>query len=205
MAWDSRHVAVVRCWGLDVALVCGLLLAAVVLVVGDVFVELPMLRDQVRILHVLPALAAVVLPFPLVDRTPGLTLVAARSPGCLSLLRLGGVVLTSLPVPIALLAGGWSLSSALVSVGFVGIAAAACAFLGLWYWAPMLGLLVGWLQVGSREAVSTAGWPWLVADLALLVAGGGVYVVVETARARRSVRAAGTSSETGRGADTIRP
>ena len=207
MAWDDRHAAVVRSWGLDVALAIGLLLAAVVLVVGDVLVELPMLRDQIRILHVLPALAAVVLPFPLVDRTPGLTLVAARSPAALSLLRLGGVVLASLPVPAALLAGGWTLPAALVGVAFVGIAAAACAFLGLWYWAPMLGLLVVWMQWGSREreAVYTAGWPWLVVDLALLAAGGGAYVAVETARVRRRVRAAGTSSETRRGADTIRP
>lgn len=204
MAWDSRRVAVVRSWGLGVALAAGLFFAAASLLVGDVYVELPMVRDQVRILHVFPGLAAVVLPFPLVDRTSGLTLVAARSPAALALLRLGGVVLTSFPVAAALLAVGWTLPAALVVLGFIGVAATACALVGLWYWAPMLGLLVVWLQWGSREEVFTAGWPWLVADLAVLVVGGGTYVAIETARVRLRVRSAGTSSESRRRADTIR-
>ncbi len=205
MAWDNRYVAVLRSWGLGVALGAGLVLAAASLLVGDVYVDLPMLRDQIRILHVFPGLAALVLPVPLVDRTPSLTLMTMRSPAVLSLLRLGGVVLASLPVVAALLLVGWTLPAALVVIGFVGGAAVVCSLVGLWYWAPMLGLLVVWLQWGSREQAFTAGWLWLVADLAALVVGGGAYVAVETARVRLRVRTAGTSSESRRPADTIRP
>lgn len=205
MAWDRRHVTVVRAWGLGVAAACGGLLAAVTLLLGDVYVDLPMVRDQVRILHILPGLAALVLPFPLLDRTPFLTLMSVRSPAALSVVRLCGVVLASVPVALALLLVGWTLPAALVVVGFIGVAAGACAAFGLWYWAPMLCLLIVWLQWGSREDVFSAGWAWLVADLGALALGGGAYVAVETARVRRKVRAAGTSSESRRRADTIRP
>ncbi|MFC7502569.1 hypothetical protein ACOACQ_05435 [Nocardioides sp. CPCC 206347] len=205
MAWDRRCFAVIRAWGLGVSLVAGVVLAGVVLVVGDVYLDLPALRDRVRIVHVFPGLAAVVLPFPLVDRTPGLTLLSVRPPAVLALLRLGGVLLTSAPVVVAVLLVGWTLPGALVVVAFVGIAAAACALAGLWYWVPMMGLLVVWLQWGSREQVVTAGWVWLVADLAVLVVGGIGYVAIGARRVRRVVREVGTSSGSGRPADTIRP
>lgn len=205
MAWDRRRVAVLRAWGLGVAAASGGILAAMTLLLGDVYIGLPMLRDQVRILHVLPGLAALVLPFPLVDRTPFLTLMTVRSPAVLSLLRLCGVVLAGLPLVAALLVVGRTLPAALVVVGFIGVAAGTCAVLGLWYWAPMLCLLVGWLQGGSGEEAFRAGWPWLVADLAVLVVGGGAYVAVESGRVRLRVREVGTSSGSGRGADTIRP
>ncbi|WP_182377499.1 hypothetical protein [Nocardioides sp. WS12] len=205
MAWDRRRVAVIRAWGLAAGLAAGVVLAGVTLVVSDVYLDLPTLRDRVRIVHVFPGLAAVVLPFPLVDRTPGLTLMSARPPVVLALFRLGGVLLTSAPVVAALLLVGWTLPGALVVVAFLGIAAAACALAGLWYWVPMMGLLVVWLQWGSREEVVHAGGVWLSVDVALFVVGSALYVALECGRVRSLTREAGTSSGRRRGADTIRP
>ncbi|WP_157537204.1 hypothetical protein [Nocardioides sp. Root190] len=188
MVWDERWPAVARTWGLGVGLLVGVCLAIAVAVVGDVVVELPSLRDQVRIIHVFPGLAAVVLPFRLLDRTPDLTVLSTAPPERVFVLRLVGALIATVPLILALRAAGWSSAAALVVPAFVGLGALACVTLGSWYWAPMLFVMVLWLQWGSRDWPYTAPDSLILLDLLVVAGGGAAYVIGESQRLRRRQR-----------------
>lgn len=181
-------VAVVRGWGLGAALVAALALCVVGSLAGDVYVDLPFLGDRTIILHLLPVLTGMALGFPLVDRTPELTLLA---PGSLRLpvLRLVGTLVVALPVLGTLLAAGWTAPGASVVLGMLGITALSAAVLGLWYWVPFFGVVVAWVQGRSPMDAAGAGAGWLAASLGALALGGAAYLVLSTLRVRRQVRA----------------
>ena len=199
MAWTrpalARCAAVLRAWGLVAALGSAAALALLALVAGDVYVELPVMGRKLTVLHLLPVLTAMAVSFPLVDRTPDLTLQAGRSVLAMSVFRLVTVAVVALPVALALVAGGWPAGGAAAVLGFVGLAAVAAAVLGLWYWAPLLVAMVAWLRLRPPYLVETAGTDWLLLSLVTLVGGGAVHVAIEGWRVRRVVR----------GLDTIRP
>lgn len=199
MGWGrpgfTRGLAVVRAWGFVAALVATAALALLAAVAGDVYVELPVLGNKTTMLHLLPVLTAMAASFPLVDRMPGITLQAGRSVAGMSALRVIGIAVVALPVAVALVAGGWSVGGAAAVLGFVGLAAVAAALLGLWYWAPLLVVMVAWLKLRPPYLAEAAGTDWLLLSLATLLAGAVVYVAIESWRVRRVVRAV----------DTIRP
>lgn len=172
----------------------GLALAGVVATVGEAYFDVPGLRNRVLINHVLPSLAAVVLPFPLIDRTPMLTLMAARPAWQALLMRLCVVGVVAVPVALALVGVGWTLAASLSVFGWVGVAAVSCAALGQWFWAPTLLLGVVWLQWGPREWSYWAGLEWVAVDIALLLVGSSVYVTWESAKIRRLTRASSLSA-----------
>lgn len=184
----SRVPAVARAWGLDVGLGVALALAGVALLAGDAAVELPVIQNRTTVLNALPVLAATALGYPLVDRWPELSRLAGRSPAGLPVLRLLAVVAVSLPVPVALVAAGWTARAAVVVLGFAGVVALLVTVLGLWYWVPMFGVLVAWVQLRPAYLEVTASPAWLAGSLGVLVAGGAGYVLVETWRVRRAVR-----------------
>lgn len=186
----GRAGAVARTWGLGAALAVSLALAGVALVAGDAYVELPVFENRTTVLNALPVLAAMALGFPMVDRWPELTRVAGWSPLRLPVLRLAAVTLVSVPVPLALVAAGWRLSAAAVVLGLVGVAALAVAALGLWYWVPMFGVLVAWVQLRPAYLEVSAGLAWLAGSIGALLLGGAGYVLVEAVRVRRQVSAA---------------
>ena len=179
-----------RAWGLVGGLAVALALAGVATLAGDAAVELPLIENRTTVLNALPVLTATALGYPLVDRWPELTRVVAWSPARLFALRLLAVVMVSLPVPIVLVAAGWTARAASVVLAFVGVAALLVTVLGLWYWVPMFGVLVAWVQVRPAYLEITASTTWLAGSLGLLLLGGAGYVVVETARVRRQVSAA---------------
>lgn len=181
-----------RAWGLGGGLAVALALAVVATIAGDLSVELPIIENRTTVLNALPVLTATALGYPMVDRWPELTRVVGWSPARLFALRLLAVALVSLPVPIALVAAGWTARAATVVLGFVGVAALLVTVLGLWYWVPMFGVLVAWVQVRPAYLEVTASTAWLVGSLGLLLLGGAGYVVVETWRVRRQVRALDT-------------
>lgn len=203
MAWDSRVLSVVRAWGLGVALLVALSLGGAALLAGDVYVDLPGVPDIVAVLHLFPGLVAMALAFPLVDRTPEWTLLSARGPVPLLLGRLAGVLALATLVAACVRAAGWSVAGTGVVLGFVGVAALASAVLGLWYWAPVLGLTYGWVQWPARDEAVRAGPAWAALWLVVLLAGGAGYVLVEASRVRRQVGGAGSGARCR--ADTIRP
>ncbi|MCX6401831.1 MAG: hypothetical protein NTX33_18110 [Propionibacteriales bacterium] len=205
MTPDSRAPAVVRAWALGVAFLAALALGGLALLVGDVVVDLPGVRDIVFVLHMVPGLAAIALAFPLVDRTPDLTLLSATHPARLFALRFAGLVVVATPVAVCVGVAGWTAAGAGVVLGFVGVAGLFSAILGLWYWGPMLVGLYGWIRWPDCDAAAHAGPWWLLPWLGLLGLCGAAYVVISSRRVQRVVRAAGTSSESGRDADTIRP
>lgn len=179
-----------RAWGLGGGLAVALALAAVATIAGDVSVELPIIENRTTVLNALPVLTATALGYPMVDRWPELSRVVAWSPARLFTLRLLAVVLVTLPVPIALVAAGWTVRAATVVLGFVGVAALLVTVLGLWYWVPMFGVLVAWVQVRPAYLEVTASTAWLVGSLGLLLLGGAGYVAVESWWVRRQVSAA---------------
>lgn len=205
MSRVARGWAVARAWSLDGALAVSLGLAAAALLTSDAYVELPFLRNRLAVLHLMPVLAGMALGFPLVDRMPELALLAPRSPMRLPALRMGCLVLVSLPVPAALVALGWSVGGASTVLGFVGIAAASAALLRLWYWAPMFGVLVAWGYASPDRLSGVAGPEWRTPALLALAVGGSLYVAVEAWRVRRVVRGVGAESDDGHAVDTIRP
>ncbi|KRA38345.1 MULTISPECIES: hypothetical protein [unclassified Nocardioides] len=194
-----------RVWGLGVALATAGALSGATLMVGDVHLSVPGVRDAVAVLHTLPGLTAVALAFPLVDRTPDLTLMATVPPWRHFAMRFAAVVALSMPVAACVHAALWSIAGAGAVLGFVGLAAVGCACLGLWYWGPTLLLSFGWIHWPGRDEAALADPIWLVAWLGLLGLCGAGYVAISVRRVQRVVRAAGTSSESRRGADTIRP
>lgn len=191
----ARCAAVLRAWGLVAALAAAAGLTLLALVAGDVYVDLPVMGRKLTVLHLLPVLTAMAVSFPLVDRTPDVTLQAGRSVLTISACRLVAVAVVALPVPAALVAGGWTVGGAATVLGFVGVAAVAAAVLGLWYWAPLLVAMVAWLKLRPPYLVEAAGTDWLLLSLAALVGGGAIHVAIEGWRVRRVVRAL----------DTIRP
>lgn len=202
------HVQAVRtvagCWGLGAALVASLALCAVGVLAGDVYVELPFLRNKTILLHLLPVLSAMALGFGLVDRTPELTLLAP-APVRLPLLRLAGTVAVALPVLVTLVAAGWTLAGASVVLAMLGLAALSAALLRLWYWVPFFAIVVGWAQARSPAAAATAGPGWLLVSLGVLAAGGAAYVLVEAWRVRRVIHGDDARTRGGRDLDTMRP
>lgn len=160
------------------------------LVAGDAYVELPVFENRTTVLNALPVLAAMALGYPMVDRWPELTGVAGWSLLRLPTLRLAAVVVVSVPVQLALVAAGWRVSAAAVVLGLVGVAAVAVAALGLWYWVPMFGVLVAWVQLRPAYLEVSAGPGWLAGSIGTLLLGGVAYVLVEAARVRRQVSAA---------------
>ncbi|WP_418062298.1 hypothetical protein [Pimelobacter simplex] len=186
MAWASRALAVARAWGLVAALGVGVLMMLGALGTGDTPLSLPVLGNPTTVLHVMPVLGAIAVGFPLVDRWPELTLLAPSAPWRSPLLRLLGCVVASLPVVAGLVGVGWTLAGASVAVGFVGLVALAVPLLRLWYWAPMLVVLVLWARLRPASLASTAAPVWLAIAGAALAAGGAVYVGLETARVQRS-------------------
>lgn len=180
-------LAVVRCWGLGAAFFAALGLCIVGSLAGDVYVDLPLLADRTIVIHLLPVLTGMALGFPLVDRTPELTLLAPVSHR-LPVLRLVGTLVVSLPVLVTLLAAGWTSAGASVVLGMLGLAALSAAVLGPWYWVPFFGVVVAWVQVRSPEAAATAGPGWLPVSLGAFALGGAAYVVLSTLRVRRQVR-----------------
>ena len=180
-----------RSWSVAASAWSGLGLAVAVSLVGEAYVDVPGLHNRVLINHVLPSLAAVVLPFPLIDRTPTLTLMAARPPWRALLMRLCVVGAVAVPVVIALVSVGWTLAASLSVFAWLGVAAVACAALGQWFWAPTLLLGVVWLQWGPREWPYGAGLEWVAVDTALLLVGSLVYVVWEAGKIRRLTRGVG--------------
>ncbi|HWJ11482.1 MAG TPA: hypothetical protein VNS46_19035 [Nocardioides sp.] len=205
MAWASRAWAVARAWSLDAAIALSLTLVAVALLTSDAYVEVPFLRNRLAVLHLLPVLTAMALGFPLVDRTPWLTLLSPHPALRQPLLRLGAVILVSLPLVAVLVALGWTLAAASVVLGFVGVVAPCAALLRLWYWAPMFGVLVAWAFQGPGRLAGVVGPEWRLFSAAALLLGGSLYVAAEAARVRRVVRGAPADSEEGRALDTIRP
>lgn len=199
MGWDRptfvRALAVLRAWGLVPALLSAAGLALLAVVAGDVYVELPVIRNKMTMLHLLPALTAMAGAFPLVDRTPGVTLQAGRAVAGLAALRVTGVAVVALPVAVALVVGGWTVGGAAAVLGFVGVAAVGAALLGLWYWAPLLLMMAAWLKLRPPYLAEAAGTDWLLLSLASLLAGAAVYIAIECWRVRRVVSAV----------DTIRP
>lgn len=206
--WPAEQLraarAVVGCWGLGAALVASLGLCVVGSLAGDVYVELPFLRNKTVVLHLIPVLSAMALGFGLVDRTPGLTLLAPV-PLRLPLLRLAGTLVVALPVLGTLVGAGWTLAGASVVLGMLGLAALSAALLRLWYWVPFFGLVVGWAQARSPVAAATAGPGWLLLSLGVLAAGGAAYVLVETWRVRRVIHGDDARTRGGRDLDTMRP
>ncbi len=190
-----RALAVARAWGLGGGLALALALAGVAGLAGDVYVELPVIENRTTVLNALPVLTATALGYPMVDRWPELTRLVGWSPARLFAARLLAVVAVSLPVPLALVAAGWTPRAASVVLGFVGVAALLVAVLGLWYWVPMFGVLVAWVQVRPAYLEVSASTGWLVGSLGTLLLGGAGYVAAESWRVRRAVRAL----------DTIRP
>lgn len=204
MASPDRARVVARVWGLPAALVASLALCTVVVLAGDVWVEVPLLRNQITLLHLVPALTGMALGFPLVDRTPDLTLLAV-APGRLPMLRLMAVVAVSSPVIVVLMAAGWTWAGASVVLGFVGFAALAAGMLRLAYWVPFFAVVVTWGQLRAPWEAAAAGPWWLVGSLGSLVAGGASYVAIGAWRVRRVVRGGDAKSGCGHGLDTIRP
>lgn len=170
-------------------MVVAVVLCIVGSLAGDVYVDLPFLGERTIIVHLLPVLSAMALGFPLVDRTPELTLLA---PGSLRLplLRLAGTVVVALPVLGTLLAAGWTPAGAAVVLGMLGVAALSAALLGHWYWLPFFGVVVAWAQGRSPTEAASAGAGWLASSLGVLALGGATYVLAETMRVRRQVRGA---------------
>lgn len=187
-----RVLAVARAWGLGGGLAVSLALAGVATIAGDAAVELPVIENRTTVLNALPVLTAAALGYPMVDRWPELTRLVAWSPARLFALRLLAVALVALPVPVALVAGGWTARAASVVLGFVGVAALLVTVLGLWYWVPMFGVLVAWVQVRPAYLEVTASTAWVVGSFGLLLLGGAGYVATEAWRVRRQVRALDT-------------
>lgn len=187
-----RVLAVARAWGLGGGLAVSLALAGVATIAGDAAVELPVIENRTTVLNALPVLTAAALGYPMVDRWPELTRLVAWSPARLFALRLLAVALVALPVPVALVAGGWTARAASVVLGFVGVAALLVTVLGLWYWVPMFGVLVAWVQVRPAYLEVTASTAWVVGSFGVLLLGGAGYVATEAWRVRRQVRALDT-------------
>lgn len=205
MACSSRVLVVARVWGLGSALVVAFVVGCFALMVGDVFVPVPGVRDIVAVLHMVPGLAAIALAFPLIERTPDLTVLSAHSPNRLFALRFIGVVGVSLPVAVCVDLAGWSASGAAMVLGFVGLAAVASAALGIWYWGPALVLMYAWIHWPGRDSFAFAGPFWLAVWLAVVGVCGVSYVVISARRVHRVVRGVGAKSGSGQGLDTIRP
>lgn len=194
-----------RAWGLGGGLAVAGALAGVALVAGDVYVELPLVENRTTVLHALPVLTATALGYPMVDRWPDLSLVAGRPPARLFALRLLAVVVLSVPVLLALVAAGWTVPAATVVLAATGVAALLVAVLGLWYWVPMFGVLVAWVQLRPSYLLEGRGAVVLAGTMLVLAAGGAAYVAIGAGRVRRAVRATGAESEVGADLATMRP
>lgn len=171
---------------LAAALAAAVTVAMGALITGDTPLALPMAGNPTTVLHLMPVLGAVVVGFPLVDRWPELTLLSQAPPACHPALRLGGCVTAALPVPVALGATGWTAAGASVVLGFVGVVALVVPLLRLWYWAPMLVVIMAWVRLRDPHRAVVAGEEWWAVSLAALALGGGAYVIVETVRLRRA-------------------
>ncbi len=195
MAWASvrRGHAVARAWGLMASAGLCVGLGAVALIATDAYVDLPLLRNRTTVLHLLPVLAATAAGFPLVDRTPDLTLVSSRHPAVLPIWRLAGTAAAMLPTVAGLVAAGWTVAGASVALGFVGVAALAAGVLRLWYWAPMLVAVVLWAHLRPPYLAVAAGWGWAGASLLMLVVGGAACAATQAHRVRRATQTRRTS------------
>jgi len=186
MAWASRAPAVSRAWGLVAALGASVVLSLGVLATGDTPLALPFLANPTTVLHLMPVLGATAVGFPLVDRWPELTLLAPGNPARLAALRLAGSAGAALPLVAALVGAGWTVAGASVVLGFVGVAALVVPLLRLWYWAPMLGVVLLWAQLRPAYLAATAAPVWLAIAGAAFSVGGAAYVVAEAVRVQRS-------------------
>lgn len=186
MAWARRGLAVARAWGLGAAFGAGVLMMLGSLGTGDTPLALPVLGNPTTVLHLMPVLGAVAVGFPLVDRWPELTRLAPARPWRQPVLRLLGCATAALPLVGGLVAVGWTLAGASVVLGFLGVVALGVPLLRLWYWAPMLGVVLLWAQLRPAYLAATAAPVWLAIAGAAFSVGGAAYVVAETVRVQRS-------------------
>lgn len=167
-------ITLLRCWGLDRALVVGLVVSLVAALLSDESLRLPYLRLPIPAPMLLPPLLAVLLTWPLVDRWPSHRATAARAAYVAPLSRLVGTVAICVST-------GWvgssasGMSAALTCAG-TGLAALTTAVLGAR--APFAMLLVGygWLSYLTAHPVNVVTQrPWTVACVSLLI-GGATYL-----------------------------
>lgn len=183
MDWARRTLAVYRAWGLGTALGVSVVLAGIAVVAGDASLNLSIVHNRITTVHVLPVLTATALGFPLVDRTPGLTVLGKRSSAFVPTVRLLAAAVVALPVASALVLIGWTVAGASVVVGFLGVSAVFVSLLRIWYWAPMLVVMVVWVALRPPYAAVGAGGEWMAISVATLLLGGTFFIGIESWRA----------------------
>jgi hypothetical protein len=143
--------AALRAWGAGrVTLVCGLAVLLVETTATDQF-GLPTVEDRVNGWSLLPALVALTVVEPLVDRSPQLTEHATRAPVVIALARLGLAFAGAGAVAgYCLLSPEGGLVAAYVLTA-VALAAVMVALLGPWYWVPLLPIAFAWLQQAAGD------------------------------------------------------
>ena len=107
---------------------------------------LPTIEQRLNGWSLLPALVAITMAEPLVDRSPYLTEHATRSPAVIAVARLALAYAGAGAVAgYCLLSSDGAVVASYVVV-FLSLAAFAAALLGPWYWVPLLPLSFAWLQ-----------------------------------------------------------
>jgi hypothetical protein len=181
--------AALRAWGI---VRIGVVIVGAVLLVETTATDqlvLPGVDERINGWALVPALVAMTLCEPLVDRSPELTELATRSPVVVALARLllvhagaatvAGYCLLS---PEGVVAAQWVVASIAVATG-------AAALLGPWYWASLLPLSFAWLQHAAGDfprqsfAIPAAVLVGLV--LGTVVVHVGATLVREEAQRRR--------------------
>lgn len=177
-----------RVWGLGrVVLTVGAAVLLIETTAADQF-SLPGIEDRINGWSLVPALVALTLAEPLVDRAPQLTEHATRSPVAIALARLalacagaGAVAGYCLWSPDGALVAPWVLAA-------LGLAAVAVAMIGPWYWALILPIGFGWLQAAAGQFPSPSfGMPATVL-LVIVVSSALAYVAGSLIRARPAGR-----------------
>ncbi|KAA1427880.1 hypothetical protein [Nocardioides antri] len=184
-------IAALRAWGVSrVVLVVGVAVVVIETTATDQF-TLPTIEDRINGWALVPALVALTLAEPLVDRSPELTEHATRSPVVIALARL------ALAYAGAVVVAGYCLFSpeggvvAAYVLTSLALASVAAALIGPWYWAPLVPITFAWLQQ-TAGAFPRPSFAIPVAVLVGTVAGSSiVYAGATVIRARPAGRPPG--------------
>ncbi|RHW25811.1 hypothetical protein D0Z08_17365 [Nocardioides immobilis] len=143
--------AALQAWGVGRV---GLLIGAAVLLIETTATDqflLPTFPDRLNGWALVPALVALTMAEPLVDRSPDLTRHATRSPVVIALARLalayagaGAVAGYCLLSPDGRMVAAYVLAA-------LSLAAGTVALTGPWYWVPLLPISFAWLQHAAGD------------------------------------------------------
>lgn len=138
--------AALRAWGAGRLV---LLVGAAVLLIETTATDqfgFPGIQQRINGWSLLPALVAIAMTEPLVDRSRDLTEHATRSPALVALARLALAYAGAGAVAgYCLLSSDGAVVASYVVV-FLSLAACAAALLGPWFWVPLLPISFAWLQ-----------------------------------------------------------